>query len=79
MKGGALRSYLGQPTFDGGMDVFVGRLELELATVQLSLDLLQPGLDRRQLAIRQEAGGGEAPGMGDAALDVIGIELDIEV
>jgi hypothetical protein len=79
MQGGAVRRDLREPPLDGGVDVFVRVRERESARVQLPLDAPQPALDRLELRGLQDSGGGQAPGVGDAARDVKRIQLEVDL
>ena len=78
MQGGARGRELGETSFDRGVDVLVGRSELELARVQLALDLAKSALDRGQLRLRHHARGGKAAGVRDATRDVIRVKLVVD-
>ena len=77
VQGRPRRSYLGEPALDGGVDVLVGRSELEIAGVELALDPSQAALDGGQLRRRQQPRGLEPTCMRDAPSDVVRIELVI--
>src|SRR6266545_6366093 len=72
---GARGRDLGQPALDGGVDVFVGGKELEVAGVKLASDAAQAALDRGKLGRGEQARRLEPTCMGDAALDVIRVQL----
>lgn len=74
-----MRRDLGQPPLDGGVDVLVRLGELERAGVQLTLDAAQATLDGCELRRLQDSGRSEAPRMRDAARDVEGIELEVDL
>lgn len=78
VQGCARRRDLGQPPFNGGVDVFISRVEFELRVVELPLDPAQAALDRRQLRFREQSRRGEAARVGDAAGDVVRIELEVD-
>ena len=61
------------------MDVLVRLAERKLARVQLAPDSPQAPLDRLQLRGLQEAGRGQPARVGDAAGDVVRIELEVDL
>ena len=75
---GTGRRELRQATFDGGVDVLVGVLKLELAAVELALDPSESTFDRGQLALRDDPGRRKAMGVREAAGDVVRIELEVD-
>jgi len=76
---GARGSDLRQPALDHGVDVLVGFAEHKVTRVQLALDSPQTALDRLEVRGLQQAGCGQPAGVGDAAGDVIGIELEVDL
>ena len=79
VQGGAGRRDLGEPALDRGVNVLIRRSELELGLVELALDAAQTALDGVQLRCRDQLCRGEASGMGDAAGDVVRVELVVEL
>jgi hypothetical protein len=79
MESGAGARQLSQPSLDGGVDVLVRVPKLELASIQLFSDPAQAALDRSELWRREKTGSGKAARVGDAAGDVIPIELEVSV
>jgi hypothetical protein len=69
---------LGQPALDRGVDVLVCRREFERALVELSLDSAQPALNGRQLGGGDDICGLEPARVGEAARDVVGVELEVD-
>lgn len=59
------------------MDVLVSLAELEHALIELALNAAQPPLDGGESSVRQDSRGREPPGVGDAAGDVIRIQLEV--
>ncbi len=79
MQGRACRRDLGQPPLDRGMDVLVRVGQLELAVLQLTLDAAEAALDGRQLRTSDDSGGGKPARVRDAAGDVVGVELEVDL
>ena len=77
MQGSPSRCELGQATFDGRMDVLVRVVEIELSFVELALDAAKATLDGCESGPGQKARGVKPARVGDAARDVIGIQLEI--
>ena len=65
---------LGDPPFDGGVDVLVGRAELEGAAGELLLHLVERGEDRRRLLTVEQAAPHQPAHVGARAGDVVGCE-----
>jgi len=79
VQGRACRRDLGQPPLDRGMDVLVRVGQLELAVLQLTLDAAEAALDGRQLRTSDDSGGGKPARVRDAAGDVVGVELEVDL
>ncbi len=75
----ARRRQLREPALDRGVDVLIRGYELELAFVELPLDPAQPPLDRRELGWSDDAGGGQAARVSDAAGEIERIELEVDL
>src|SRR5579859_5857989 len=73
------RRDLGQPALDHGVNVLIGVDEIEIARVELALDAPQSTLDRGKLGGLDDPGRGQATGVGDAAGDVIRIEIEVDL
>jgi hypothetical protein len=73
-----VRRDLGESPLDRGVDVLVGRGELERAVVQLAADSAQAALDSRQLRAGKNAGGLQAAGVGNAPGDVVRVQLEVD-
>ena len=58
--------------FDDHVNVFQGRIKLNLAGGQVGLDLFESLLDRIALCRAEQADGRQHPGMGHGAADVVG-------
>src|SRR5947209_6978845 len=69
---------LGQPALHRGVDVFVGGLELEVSLIELALDPAQAALYRDEPRARHHSRCRQAPRVGDAARDVVGVELIVD-
>ena len=69
---------LGQPALDRHVDVLVGRLEWELARLELGLDSLEAGEKLIELGIVQHPGGTKGPGVRPRLTDVVGRQAAIE-
>jgi len=61
------------------VDVLVAGLKREFAAIELAPDPAQATLDRRELAPRDEPGRCKTAGVRDAARDVEGVELVVEL
>jgi len=61
------------------VDVLVRVGQLELAALQLTLDAAKAAFDGRQLRLSDDAGGGKAARVRDAAGDVVGVELEVDL
>jgi hypothetical protein len=70
---------LGQPPFDGGVNVLIGVEEREGAGIELLADAAKATLDRGQLRGGEDAGGSEPARMRDAAGDVKEVQLVVGV
>ena len=79
MQGRACRRDLGQPPLDRGVDVLVRVGQLELAVLQLTLDAAEAALDGRQLRTADDSGDGKPARVRDAAGDVVGVELEVDL
>jgi hypothetical protein len=79
VEGGPRRRELGQSPLDGGVDVFVGVLELEVARVELPLNPPKATLDRCEPVPGKNARRGQAARVGEAARDVERVELEIDL
>lgn len=74
-----MRRYLGEPPLDRGVDVLVRVGDLERAGVELALDAPQAALDRSELGGLQDSGRGQATRVRNAARDVEGVELEVDL
>jgi len=79
VQGRACRGDLSQPSLDRGVDVLVRVGQLELAALQLTLDSAKAAFDGRQLRASDDSGGGKPARVRDAAGDVIGVELEVDL
>ncbi len=79
VKRGAGRRQLGQAPLDGSVDVLVSGLKLELARIELFLDAVQAALDGRQLRRGKKTGRSQSSRVGNAACDVVAIELEVRL
>jgi hypothetical protein len=79
VKHRAGRGDLRQPALDRRVDVLIACVKRELAAIELTPDPAQAALDRRQLAAGDEPRRGQAARMRDAARDVEGVELVVEL
>jgi hypothetical protein len=79
VQGRACRRDLGQPPLDRGVDVLVRIGQVELAALQLTLDAAESALDGRQLRTADDSGGGKPARVGNAAGDVVGVELEVDL
>ncbi len=61
----------GEPGLDGHVDVFQGRVELELAGLDLPADLVKPGHDPVPFRRGDDALLGQHAGVGDGAGDIL--------
>ena len=68
---------LGQLRLDVHVDIFEVHLELEASLFNLGEDLAQARLDFFKFLAGQDAGGFQRAGVGDAARDVVAVELPI--
>jgi hypothetical protein len=73
------RGNLCQPALDRSVDVLVGWLKREIATIELAPDSPQAALDRLQLPARDQPRGGKPAPVRDAARDVVRVELVVEL
>ena len=62
----------------GGVDVLVGRVDGEVAPLQLATDGAQAGEDGAEVTGPDQADLAEHPGVGDRPLDVLGVEPEVE-
>ena len=76
---GALRVQLGRAPLDRGVNILVGVGEDELAALDLAPDLDQRPLQPGELRLAEKAGLDQAAGMGDAAGDVVGRQLEVDL
>ena len=79
MQRRACRRDLGQPPLDRGVDVLVRIGQLELAVLQLTLDAAEAAFDGGQLRTSDDSGGGKPARVRDAAGDVVGVELEVDL
>ena len=77
--GGALGVQLGRPPLDRGVNVLVGVGEDEPATLDLPPDLDQGPLQAGELGLAEKARLDQAAGVGDAAGDVVGRQLEVDL
>ena len=68
----------GDTSFDGGVDVLVGRCELEGVGVEFGLGLVERGEDGGGLVVGDDADLGEGADVGAGAGDVVGGEATVE-
>jgi hypothetical protein len=61
------------------VNVLVRVGQLELAALQLALDAAKATFYRGQLPTTDDSGGGEPPRVRDAAGDVVGVELEVDL
>jgi hypothetical protein len=74
---GACRRELGEPALDRGVDVLIAFVELERSGLQLVADDGETLLDGAEVGRRDEPGGFQSARVGNAAGDVIRIELEV--
>src|SRR5260221_3759012 len=79
VQGGAGGRDFGEPSLDGGVDVFVRVFEIEGSRIELALDPTQAALDRRELGFGKKARGGQPARVSEAAGDIKRIQLEVDL